>query len=394
MRRSASSTAARTRCSASSSTSRRTCRGAATQPAGADDDADAPVEERIHNAILHRRKDGIEAKIDEALQTRDAGRRAQRRAAARDEGSRRQVRRGRADPAVRAAVGRSDEEGRRAPGAVPGEQEGYTKGKVVLATVFGDVHDIGKNLVNTILSNNGYTVLRPRQAGADEHDPRQGGRGQRRRDRALGAAGHHVASRCRSASGAGPRGLRFPVIVGGAAINRDFGRRIALSTTDERFFEPGVFYAKDAFEGLDIMDALTGDPARRDALARAREARSVRDCAEASARRRASTASGARFRAVEVASSPTFRRRRSGARARSTRRSIRASCGRASTCKSLYRLSWGAREHEGRRDWERLVREEFEPRLRRYEREARTRAASSNRASCTATFRRRAAATT
>ena len=37
-------------------------------------------------------------------------------------------------------------------------QEGYTKGRVVLATVFGDVHDIGKNLVNTILSNNGYTV--------------------------------------------------------------------------------------------------------------------------------------------------------------------------------------------------------------------------------------------
>ena len=37
-------------------------------------------------------------------------------------------------------------------------QEGYTKGKIVLATVFGDVHDIGKNLVNTILSNNGYTV--------------------------------------------------------------------------------------------------------------------------------------------------------------------------------------------------------------------------------------------
>ena len=36
--------------------------------------------------------------------------------------------------------------------------EGYTKGRIVLATVFGDVHDIGKNLVNTILSNNGYTV--------------------------------------------------------------------------------------------------------------------------------------------------------------------------------------------------------------------------------------------
>ena len=38
------------------------------------------------------------------------------------------------------------------------KKEGYTKGRVVLATVFGDVHDIGKSLVNTILTNNGYTV--------------------------------------------------------------------------------------------------------------------------------------------------------------------------------------------------------------------------------------------
>ena len=64
----------------------------------------------------------------------------------------------RADPAVRAAVRRGHE------GAVAhletylDKEEGQTKGKVVLATVFGDVHDIGKNLVNTILSNNGYTV--------------------------------------------------------------------------------------------------------------------------------------------------------------------------------------------------------------------------------------------
>src|SRR5437879_13886738 len=39
-----------------------------------------------------------------------------------------------------------------------GKQEGYTKGKVLLATVFGEIHDIGKMLVNAILSNNGYTV--------------------------------------------------------------------------------------------------------------------------------------------------------------------------------------------------------------------------------------------
>ena len=59
------------------------------------------------------------------------------------------------------------------------------------------------------------------------------------------------------------RGLAFPVIVGGAAINRDFGRRIALLDDGARFFEPGLFYAKDAFEGLEVMDALTSDPSRR-----------------------------------------------------------------------------------------------------------------------------------
>ena len=66
--------------------------------------------------------------------------------------------------------------------------EGYTKGTVVLATVFGDVHDIGKSLVNTILTNNGYTVHRPRQAGPDAAilDAAAGAR--RDRDRALGAA--------------------------------------------------------------------------------------------------------------------------------------------------------------------------------------------------------------
>ncbi len=66
--------------------------------------------------------------------------------------------------------------------------EGHTKGKVVIATVFGDVHDIGKSLVNTILTNNGYTVVRPRQAGADRSDHRRRRRARGRRDRAQRAA--------------------------------------------------------------------------------------------------------------------------------------------------------------------------------------------------------------
>jgi 5-methyltetrahydrofolate--homocysteine methyltransferase len=60
------------------------------------------------------------------------------------------------------------------------------------------------------------------------------------------------------------RGLKFPVLVGGAAINRRFGRRI-LFTEDGAPYEPGVFYCKDAFEGLETMGQLV-DPQRKPAL--------------------------------------------------------------------------------------------------------------------------------
>ena len=86
--------------------------------------------------------------------------------------------------------------------------EGYTKGTVVLATVYGDVHDIGKNLVNTILSNNGYTVFDLGKQVPVQHDHRQGDRGGRRRDRALGAAGLDVEADAALRAGAGPARAR------------------------------------------------------------------------------------------------------------------------------------------------------------------------------------------
>jgi hypothetical protein len=67
--------------------------------------------------------------------------------------------------------------------------EGEAKGTMVLATVRGDVHDIGKNLVDIILSNNGYTRRQPRHQGADRADPRGGEGAQGRRDRHERAAG-------------------------------------------------------------------------------------------------------------------------------------------------------------------------------------------------------------
>src|SRR5205807_4443447 len=62
------------------------------------------------------------------------------------------------------------------------------------------------------------------------------------------------------------RGLKYPVLIGGAAINRRFGRR-AMFVDGERAYEPGVFYCKDAFEGLETMDVLQADDeSRRDAF--------------------------------------------------------------------------------------------------------------------------------
>jgi 5-methyltetrahydrofolate--homocysteine methyltransferase len=133
--------------------------------------------------------------------------------------------------------------------------EGYTKGKVVLATVYGDVHDIGKSLVNTILSNNGYTVFdlgkqvpvntiieKALEVGAD----------------AIGLSALLVSTSKQMplcVQELDKRGIHIPVLIGGAAINRRFGRR-AMFVEGERAYDSGVFYCKDAFEGLETMDAL------------------------------------------------------------------------------------------------------------------------------------------
>ncbi len=158
--------------------------------------------------------------------------------------------------------------------------EGHTKGKVVIATVFGDVHDIGKSLVNTILTNNGYTVIDlGKQVPVDtiisaaiEHDAD-----------AIGLSALLVSTSKQMPTCVGElheRGLEFPVLIGGAAINRDFGRRILYPRGKEsdEIYEPGVFYCKDAFQGLDTMDALIDEDARAALVEKTREgARELRE---------------------------------------------------------------------------------------------------------------------
>ena len=136
--------------------------------------------------------------------------------------------------------------------------EGYTKGTVVLATVFGDVHDIGKSLVNTILTNNGYTVVDlgkqvPIQTILDaavEHEATAIGLS------ALLVSTSKQMPACVQELHA--KGLTYPVLIGGAAINRAFGYRVPYpgGKDSEEVYAPGVFYCKDAFEGLAVMDQL------------------------------------------------------------------------------------------------------------------------------------------
>ncbi len=325
-------------------------------------DAALPIERQIHEAILRRRKDGIERKIDEALLGREpvAVLNEILLPAMKDVGDKFG-----AGELILPFVLQSAEVMKRAVAHLEQfleKKDGATKGSVVLATVFGDVHDIGKNLVSTILTNNGYTVYDlgkqvPMNAILEK--------AVEVRADAIGLSALLVSTSkqmpiCVQEQDA--RGLTFPVIVGGAAINRDFGRRIAL-LDGERFFEPGLFYAKDAFEGLEVMDALTGDPARRRALVER-----VRD--EATTQRRAPRSNGAPSRVVsavrgeraEIPAAPFFG-------ARTLAEIDLRELWKCFDLRSLFRLSWGAANTKGDA-FETLVRDEFEPRLARYQAQA------------------------
>ncbi|MFI1376237.1 methionine synthase [Streptomyces longwoodensis] len=134
---------------------------------------------------------------------------------------------------------------------VEGDEAG--KGTIVLATVRGDVHDIGKNLVDIILSNNGYNVVnlgikQPVSAileAAEEH-----------RADVIGMSGLLVKSTVimkENLEELNARGLAatYPVILGGAALTRAY-----VEQDLHEIYQGEVRYARDAFEGLRLMDAL------------------------------------------------------------------------------------------------------------------------------------------
>ena len=132
---------------------------------------------------------------------------------------------------------------------------GQEKGTIVLATVKGDVHDIGKNLVDIILTNNGYRVvnlgikvkLADMVEAAKEH-----------RAHAIGMSGLLVKSTVimrENLEEMTRLGLEIPVLLGGAALTRNYVEDDCVAA----YASGRVAYARDAFDGLHLMDRVTGN---------------------------------------------------------------------------------------------------------------------------------------
>lgn len=127
-----------------------------------------------------------------------------------------------------------------------------SKGSIVLATVKGDVHDIGKNLVDILLTNNGFTVhnlgiKQPIDAILSAYNETKAD--------AIGLSGLLVKSvnvMEENLRELNEKGIKVPVILGGAALTRSYAEGHLRSV-----YEGDLLYAKDAFEGLDTMNAIT-----------------------------------------------------------------------------------------------------------------------------------------
>jgi 5-methyltetrahydrofolate--homocysteine methyltransferase len=244
--------------------------------------------------------------------------------------------------------------------------EGYTKGTVVLATVFGDVHDIGKSLVNTILTNNGYTVVDlgkqvPIQAildAAQEHDATAIGLS------ALLVSTSKQMPACISELHA--KGLRYPVLIGGAAINRAFGYRALYpgGPDSEEVYEPGVFYCKDAFEGLAVMDQLIDERARTALLGKlhaSAAAQRAKGAEPAEADLSDDSVRSAARTDVSIPTPPFWGVKEIPVDPGEVYRHLDTHV--------LFKLHWGGRGVKGEA-WRALLREDFIPRLQRMWRQA------------------------
>ncbi|HVQ89152.1 MAG TPA: methionine synthase, partial [Actinomycetes bacterium] len=212
-----------------------------------------PLGERLRRRIVDGERVGLDADLDEALQTRDAldivnvdlleGMRVVGELFGRGEMQLPFVLQ--SAEVMKMAVAQLEPHMERT--------DASGKGTIVLATVKGDVHDIGKNLVDIILTNNGYTVVnlgikQPVSSILEAADTNAAD--------VIGMSGLLVKSTVvmkENLEELNSRGTaaRWPVILGGAALTRAYVEQDLAS-----MYEGDVRYARDAFEGLRLMDAI------------------------------------------------------------------------------------------------------------------------------------------
>jgi len=213
--------------------------------------ADLPVMERLHRGILDGEKQAILADVDEALKDHDPLKLinevllgAMKVVGERFGSGEMQL------PFVLESAEAMKAAIKRIEPHLPRESN-YQKGRILLATVKGDVHDIGKNLVDIILSNNGFEVKnlgikQPIEAILKELEAWPAD--------AIGLSGLLVKSTVimkENLHFMEELGHKVPVILGGAALTRDY-----VEGDCRRTYSGSVFYAEDAFEGLRHMQAL------------------------------------------------------------------------------------------------------------------------------------------
>ncbi len=336
----------------------------------ADPTAGMTPEQRLHWKILHRVKEGVEADIDEIINREPTGGRSARHEVAvhtlntvllpamKEVGDKFG-----AGELILPFVLQSAETMKKTVSHLENyleKVEGVTKGTVVIATVYGDVHDIGKNLVKTILANNGYTVVDlGKQVPAETIITRA----VEENATAIGLSALLVSTSKQMpliVNEMHRRGHKIPILIGGAAINRRFGRRI-LFAEDGNAYEPGVFYCKDAFEGLDTMDSLI-DPKRKPAMLEQLRKDADMEMNRASLVKETAV-SGQRSAIVPA---PITLPAKLGQRV--VKDMPLEMVLKHLNMNELYRLSWGAKNTHGK-EWEKL-KADFDSRLARMTKEA------------------------
>jgi 5-methyltetrahydrofolate--homocysteine methyltransferase len=324
-------------------------------------------EERLHWSILHRHKEGVEDAIDEIINRKDKD---SDHIAAVD------ILNDTLLPAMKEVgdkfgagelilpfVLQSAEVMKKSVAHLDNyleKLEGVSKGVIVLATVYGDVHDIGKNLVKTILANNGYEV---HDLGKQVPVETIISKAEEVKADAIGLSALLVSTSKQMpliVNELHRRGLAFPVLIGGAAINRRFGWRI-LYTEDGERYKPGVFYCSDAFEGLETIEQLI-DEQKRGALLEVLYNKAANEAQrEVKTKKGRSTQKKALPLAEDIPQPKQW-----GARV--VKELPLESIFEHLYKNELFRLSWGAKNARGE-EWEKLE-AEFEVRLGKMKKEA------------------------